>query len=347
MHLWQYNGVDFTTLGVVAPKFDAPSSPGPDRQVDYTPRVGADPLPGGVPSLPEDAALSVVPMLPVVPAPRRPILTGILLFILCMLLLVAISMIGWAYVPLSPSAYRVLTVAGQILCWLLPAVAVAKLQWGRVLAGLRIAPVRPSAVLAASFGGLCVGALSSFYLIAQQVYLVPESMMADYLAQRARVMSVYARMMSAADPLAIAAVVAVVAIVPGICEESAFRGAIQRGFEWRLRPWQAILLASLLFGLAHLQPVNIVPLTMIGAFFGYVAWRTGSIIPTMVAHALFNGMMFLMVRLYPRAAGEHRYTQAEFLGVLPAAVFLLGLLLLIIAWFNRAYGADRRIALEQ
>jgi len=48
VHLLSFNGVTFTTLGVISPQFDDPTSPGPDMQVDLVPRIGANPLLGGV-----------------------------------------------------------------------------------------------------------------------------------------------------------------------------------------------------------------------------------------------------------------------------------------------------------
>jgi hypothetical protein len=48
LELVSYNGTVFTALGVTAPHFDDPSSPGADRQVETQPRLSADPMPGGV-----------------------------------------------------------------------------------------------------------------------------------------------------------------------------------------------------------------------------------------------------------------------------------------------------------
>lgn len=81
-----------------------------------------------------------------------------------------------------------------------------------------------------------------------------------------------------------------IAIMPAICEETLFRGLILSGFR-RLGPWPAILLSSLLFGLAHSSVYRMLPTALLGAFFGYLAWRTRSIIPGIIAHATNNGIL--------------------------------------------------------
>ncbi|HMB70780.1 MAG TPA: CPBP family intramembrane glutamic endopeptidase [bacterium] len=77
------------------------------------------------------------------------------------------------------------------------------------------------------------------------------------------------------------------AIVPAIVEELAFRGFLQRGLAARLGPVPAILLASAAFGLTHGLTRAPTAFTL-GAMLGVIAWRTDSVLPAIVAHAVVN-----------------------------------------------------------
>jgi sodium transport system permease protein len=82
----------------------------------------------------------------------------------------------------------------------------------------------------------------------------------------------------------------VVAITPAICEEALFRGFILRG----LRPLGAVPavgISALLFGIAHSSIYRLLPTFFLGIVFGIVVWRTGSLLCSIVAHALNNGLL--------------------------------------------------------
>lgn len=85
------------------------------------------------------------------------------------------------------------------------------------------------------------------------------------------------------------AVVSVVAaLVAPFCEEVAFRGFLQRTALRGLRPAAAIALSSVLFGTRHLDPVRFPAVVALGALFGWLAWRGGSLWPAVAAHAANN-----------------------------------------------------------
>lgn len=54
--------------------------------------------------------------------------------------------------------------------------------------------------------------------------------------------------------------------------------------------WIAIVLQAVLFGFIHGTPVQIGYAFLMGLLFGYIRYRTGSILPTIAAHAAFNAM---------------------------------------------------------
>lgn len=77
------------------------------------------------------------------------------------------------------------------------------------------------------------------------------------------------------------------AVMPAICEEALFRGAIQGVLE-RKGEWFAILVSGILFGLFHLDPWRIAPAAFLGIMFGWLTVRTQSLLPAILAHFANN-----------------------------------------------------------
>jgi membrane protease YdiL (CAAX protease family) len=80
-----------------------------------------------------------------------------------------------------------------------------------------------------------------------------------------------------------------IALVPPVVEESLFRGYIQRRLLLRWKSGWALAMTSLLFAAMHVTPQAIVALFPLSLWWGVVAWRAGSIYPTMLCHAFVNG----------------------------------------------------------
>jgi hypothetical protein len=60
-------------------------------------------------------------------------------------------------------------------------------------------------------------------------------------------------------------------------------------------PLWAILVSSIHFGLQHGQLAQLISLITIGIFLGVVRWRSGSIVPALVMHSVFNLISFLLL----------------------------------------------------
>jgi membrane protease YdiL (CAAX protease family) len=91
------------------------------------------------------------------------------------------------------------------------------------------------------------------------------------------------------------------AVMPAICEEVLFRGAVQRALSTRLFAPAAIVLSSLLFAGYHMSPIQLVPTFTLGLALGALAWRADSIAPAMLAHFLNNTLAVLVSRRQPAA----------------------------------------------
>ncbi len=82
--------------------------------------------------------------------------------------------------------------------------------------------------------------------------------------------------------------IAVVGIFPGISEELFFRGFMQRRLLHRYSPVTAIGISTILFALLHVTPHGIALASVMGVWLGVVAWRIGSIWPSVACHAFVN-----------------------------------------------------------
>ena len=84
-----------------------------------------------------------------------------------------------------------------------------------------------------------------------------------------------------------------IAVLPAICEEVAFRGFILSGFRRIGHKWWAIGLSAAAFGLAHTVLQQQLAAAAVGLVIGYVAVQTGSLWPCMMMHAVYNGLVVL------------------------------------------------------
>jgi membrane protease YdiL (CAAX protease family) len=83
-------------------------------------------------------------------------------------------------------------------------------------------------------------------------------------------------------------VVILIAIMPGVTEEVAFRGLLQTWLSAAVRPWRAVIFAAALFAALHCSIVSAPYLFAVGMLLGWVRKETGSLYPSIVLHALHN-----------------------------------------------------------
>lgn len=85
-----------------------------------------------------------------------------------------------------------------------------------------------------------------------------------------------------------------IAIVPAVCEEFLFRGAIQGSLSTIKKPIYRILLTGILFGLFHVDPIRIPFATAMGIVLSYVYFRSGSIFVPIIVHFVNNAYSAIM-----------------------------------------------------
>ena len=85
------------------------------------------------------------------------------------------------------------------------------------------------------------------------------------------------------------------AVLPALVEELMFRGLVTRAFEKRSHA-EMVLVPSLMFGLFHLEPTQIAGTVVLGVAFALARLYSGSLVPSIIAHAVYNSMVILDVR---------------------------------------------------
>lgn len=95
------------------------------------------------------------------------------------------------------------------------------------------------------------------------------------------------------DSLGLPLMILLVAVMPAVVEEIAFRGLMQRELEVFVPSAQALVLQAIAFGILHLSPLVFVSHVGFGLCIGALRQRTGSVLPGMLIHALWNLVVLL------------------------------------------------------
>ena len=140
----------------------------------------------------------------------------------------------------------------------------------------------------------------------------------------------------------------VIAVVPAVCEELAFRGFILSGFRHLGHKWRAIIYSAVLFGLAHGILQQSLIACLLGVVLGFLAVQSGSILPGIVFHVVHNTLGGGQQPHHARDDPEFAVDQKT---VLPAdgggclfewPLVVVGLLaaVLVLMWFGRLNSAE-------
>ena len=110
------------------------------------------------------------------------------------------------------------------------------------------------------------------------------------------------------------ALLVVLALLAPICEETLFRGLIQRGYE-ELSPRAAILAGGALFAMFHQSLPQGLALLPLAFTLGYLVWRSDSLFTGIIAHAANNALAGILI-----VAATADPEIATFVGTWPAAL---------------------------
>jgi sodium transport system permease protein len=138
------------------------------------------------------------------------------------------------------------------------------------------------------------------------------------------------------------AILLVLGLLPGICEELLFRGFLLAGLREKLPRPATILLVGVIFGLYHINVEKIPIVTLMGILLAYICLQCGSIYPAMLVHIANNSLGLwvsrdkdgeVLRRIFGLPASDAQLTGIHFNAITAAfvAVFVIGSMLVAFA----------------
>ena len=125
-----------------------------------------------------------------------------------------------------------------------------------------------------------------------------------------------------------------IALMGPILEELLFRGVIQRRIQAMThKAWVAIIASALIFGVVHGNQAQIIFASLMGLMFGWLYYRTGSLLPSIVGHVVNNSVAAINMILYGNTTIEEQMNG-------PLAMWLWAAVAIVICciaagWLNR------------
>lgn len=198
---------------------------------------------------------------------------------------------------------RLMTIAGQILFILLPAIIFTKLIYSNVSAVLYTHIPDFKEFFIFSIGIIVLIPMLQSYLYIQNFLIEAVAAKSEFIysiksaldSLDELITKTYSNLLAAENIPEMILVIIAVSIVPAVSEEVMFRGFIQRSFEFKMKPFRAALLTAVFFGLNHFSPYGIVPLIILGFYFGFAAYLSKSLLIPIWLHFLNN---FSAIMLY-------------------------------------------------
>jgi membrane protease YdiL (CAAX protease family) len=111
----------------------------------------------------------------------------------------------------------------------------------------------------------------------------------------------FERSLAGAGGVDLALTLGAIGLAPGIAEELLCRGLVQRGVERRLGTAPAVIVAALLFGILHLDPVHAAFAALLGLYLGMVAALSRSTRAAILCHATNNLVAVTLAARLPEA----------------------------------------------
>ena len=229
-------------------------------------------------------------------------LIGIFLLYQVVGAILTLAIFGFNFEKADVNAIRLLTMGGQIMLILLPALILAKkIYHGNTTFILRMKLPHLKEVGAFVIGLFLLTPLLQSFLSLQNTILTKLASsfplikrFTDFLDQIDKlVTTTYGSLLTSHSLFETSFIIFVVAVIPAICEETLFRGLVQKSFEQKFKPFLSIFITAIFFGLYHFNPYGAIPLISLGVYFGYAAYLSDSIFVSMTLH-FFNNLVSVL-----------------------------------------------------
>jgi len=250
------------------------------------------------------------------------------------------------------NSLRLMTMAGQILFILLPALLFSKWIYGDVSDIISVKMPEWMELILFTLGIFILTPLLQSYLYIQNFFVeqlaanseIVNSIKSFFDTMNELVEKTYGNMLKANSVPEMFLVILVIAVVPAIAEEVMFRGYIQRSFEFKIKPVWAALITAVFFGLYHFNPYGLLPLISLGFYFGFAAYISKSLVVPMFLHFVNNfGAVMLFYIIGDDELINSNVTDYAGLESNITLFFILGFLFTIIIFVIKKYYSKTKI----
>lgn len=125
--------------------------------------------------------------------------------------------------------------------------------------------------------------------------------------------------------------IAGICLIGPILEELLFRGAVTKTLLRQYSPTTAILLSALIFGLFHINPVQVVGAFLSGVLFAWLYYKSRSLLPCILIHVLNNSLSTFFSIRFPEVEYMYQFMEpSAYYALVGGAVMLMCLSLYMI-----------------
>lgn len=157
---------------------------------------------------------------------------------------------------------------------------------------------RPFYALAITLAlALTAGGAIDLLLRLSQALPLPANWEALFTAQQANMEAQYRIFLHMEGPLDFARTLLIMAVIPALCEELLFRGALQAVLS-RWHRHGAVWISATLFALIHGQYYAFLSILLLGAALGYLRWWSGSLWWPTLLHFINNAAIVVQVYFF-------------------------------------------------
>ena len=235
----------------------------------------------------------------------RLLIVTIIFFIMFMATSLTLPIINTLLGHSTRASLLTASVVQCLLAFIIPALLSARIAFGRPMHFLAL-DIPPTAK---GIGGIIAVFVLSMPAMNQLIYwnaniIFPEALSSMEHMMRSmenKAAEMTATMLSSDTLTGLIIEILIVGVLTGFAEELFFRGTIQRAGAYRGANHTAIWVTALLFSAIHFQAFGFLPRLLMGAWFGYILYWTGSIYMAAFAHILNNTVVVVSTWI------SHRY----------------------------------------
>ncbi len=242
---------------------------------------------------------------------------------------------------------RVILSFGQFMLILAPTIFFARLQTNNLKNIFRLNAPKPGLVLLAILGIILIQPFLQGYMYFQDYLLNSVPFIKDILKPVNDLFDVMEqstlKIVKAHNWFEFIVVVFVIGVTPAICEEALFRGFSLSNLNKVASPLKAIFITGFLFAMYHFQPLNIIPLLILGCYLSFIVYYANSIYVGVLAHFLNNFFAAYYMFIYGKQDYETPHLTGDELTNTIAAVlisFILFSSVILIYYKFRAMPVD-------